>query len=413
VEALIERCCGLDVHQATVVACLLIGIAGQKPQKEVRTFGTMQDDLKQLCQWLLQQGCTHVAMESTGVYWMPVYEALEGHFQLVVGNAQHIKNVPGRKTDVKDSEWIADLLRHGLIAKSFVPPEAIRELRDLTRYRRKLTEAQAAERNRLQRLLETADVKLASVASDVLGVSGRLMLRALIEGQSTPAQMAELARGMLRRKLPDLERALCGRLTDNDRFLLKMQLDRVEQIEADISKLDERIEQQLKPYQEQHERLMQIPGVDRVTAAVMLAELGADMNVFPTAQHAAAWAGLAPGNNESAGKRKGGKSRKGNAHLKTALVQAAVAASRKKGSYLKAKYWKVKARRGAKRAAMTVAHKILVVGYHMLLHGTDYAELGESYQDDKALSRTRRSLVRQLEGLGFQVTLNKKQQLAA
>jgi len=192
-----------------------------------------------------------------------------------------------------------------------------------------------------------------------------------------------------------------------------MQLDRVEQIEADISKLDERIEQQLKPYQEQHERLTQIPGVDRVTAAVMLAELGADMNVFPTAQHAAAWAGLAPGNNESAGKRKGGKSRKGNVHLKTALVQAAVAASRKKGSYLKAKYWKVKARRGAKRAAMTVAHKILVVGYHMLLHGTDYADLGESYQDDKVLSRTRRSLVRQLEGLGFQVTLNKKQQLAA
>lgn len=412
-EALIERCCGLDVHQATVVACLLIGIAGQKPQKEVRTFGTMQDDLKQLCQWLLQQGCTHVAMESTGVYWMPVYEALEGHFQLVVGNAQHIKNVPGRKTDVKDSEWIADLLRHGLIAKSFVPPEAIRELRDLTRYRRKLTEAQAAERNRLQRLLETADVKLASVASDVLGVSGRLMLRALIEGQSTPAQMAELARGMLRRKLPDLERALSGRLTDNDRFLLKMQLDRVEHIEADISKLDERIEQQLKPYQEQHERLTQIPGVDRVTAAVILAELGVDMNVFPTAQHAAAWAGLAPGNNESAGKRKGGKSRKGNVHLKTALVQAAVAASRKKGSYLKAKYWKVKARRGAKRAAMTVAHKILVVGYHMLLHSTDYADLGESYQDDKASSRTRRSLVRQLEALGFQVTLNKKQQLAA
>lgn len=407
-EVLIERCCGLDVHQAKIVACLLVGAPERKLTKQVRTFGTMHDDLQALHNWLTDNGCTHVAMESTGVYWVPVYEALEDHFELIVGNAMHIKNVPGRKTDVNDSQWLAELVRHGLIAKSFVPPKDIRELRELVRYRRKLVEAQADERNRLQRLLESADVKLASVASDVLGVSGRRMLRALIEGKSTPLEMAELARAGLRKKLPELRRALSGQLTDTDRFLLQMQLDRVEQIEADIDKLDQRLDEHLKPYQEQHTRLQQIPGVDRVTACTIIAELGADMTVFPTAQQAAAWAGVCPGNNESAGKSKKSACRKGNVHLKTALVQAAMCASRKKKSYLKAKYWKLKAKRGPKRAAVAIAHKILLAAYHMLRNGTDYRELGEDYQDTQGIERKRQNLVRQLEGIGFEVTLKKR-----
>ena len=240
-EALVQRCCGLDVHQATVVACLVVGEEGKKLRRQVRTFGTVTRDLATLRDWLKSEGCTHVAMESTGVYWMPVYVALEGSFELVVGNATHIKNVPGRKTDVKDSEWIADLARNGLIRKSFVPPKPIRELRDLTRYRRKLVESQASERSRLLKLLETASIKLSSVASDVFGVSGRRMLRAILEGQSTPQQMAELARGALRRKLDALALALDGRVEEHHRFLLGMQLDRIEHVEATIAKLDERI----------------------------------------------------------------------------------------------------------------------------------------------------------------------------
>ncbi len=344
-------------------------------------------------------------MESTGVYWMPVYLALEGGFQLIVGNATHIKNVPGRKTDVKDSEWIADLCRHGLIRASFVPPKPIRELRDLTRYRRKLVESQTAERNRLLKLLETANIKLASVASDVFGASGRRMLKALLAGNSSPAEMAELAKGALRKKLTALALALDGRVEEHHRFLLAMQIDRLEQVEASIAKLDERIDLKLEPYREQHRRLMQIPGVDRVGAAVIIAELGVDMDVFPTAQHAAAWAGVAPGNNESAGKRKYQPGRKGNVHLMTALVQAAVCASKKKGSFFKEKYWRLKARRGPKRAAVAMAHKILVAAYHMLARKKDYKDLGTDYLDRTAATLVKRNLVKRLERLGYRVLL--------
>ena len=404
-EALVQRCCGLDVHQATVVACLVVGEEGKKLRRQVRTFGTVTRDLATLRDWLKSEGCTHVAMESTGVYWMPVYVALEGSFELVVGNATHIKNVPGRKTDVKDSEWIADLARHGLIRKSFVPPKPIRELRDLTRYRRKLVESQASERSRLLKLLETASIKLSSVASDVFGVSGRRMLRAILEGQSTPQQMAELARGALRRKLDALALALDGRVEEHHRFLLGMQLDRIEHVEATIAKLDERIESKLEPFREHRDRLMQIPGVDRTGAAVIIAELGVDMSVFPTAQHAAAWAGVAPGNNESAGKRSHQPGRKGNVHLTTALVQAAVSAGRTRGSFFKEKYWRLKARRGPKRAALAIAHKILITAYHMLCRCSDYADLGTDYLDRTAAKLVKRNLVKRLERLGYHVSL--------
>lgn len=404
-EAIVERSCGLDVHQATVVACLLVGSADKKPRKEVRTFGTMTVDLIRMRDWLRAEGCTHVGMESTGIYWMPVYAILEGEFELIVGNANHIKQVPGRKTDVKDSEWIADLIRHGLVRRSFVPPKPLRELRDLLRYRRKLIDSQTAERNRMLKLLETANIKLATVASDVFGASGRRMLRALLDGTLTPEQMADLAKGRLRKKLSELAPALDGRVEEHHRFLLSMQLERMEEVESTIKKLDERIDEKLVPYREHHKRLTQIPGVDRVVAAVIIAELGVDMSVFPTVHHAAAWAGVCPGNNESAGKRKGTPGRKGNPHLTTALVQAAVSASRKKGTYLKEKYWRLKARRGPMRAALAIAHKILIAAYHMLANDTDHQDLGPNHLDNISVTSTKNALVKRLERLGYRVTL--------
>ena len=404
-EAIVERACGLDVHQAKIVACLLVGAANQRPRKQVRTFGTMTRDLESLRDWLRAEGCTQVGMESTGIYWMPVYTILEGHFELIVGNATHMKQVPGRKTDVKDSEWIADLIRHGLVRRSFVPPKPLRELRELLRYRRKLVESQTDEQNRMLKLLETANIKLASVASSAFGASGRRMLHALVDGTQTPAQMADLAKGRLRQKLAELAPALEGRVEEHHRYLLSMQLERLEQVEATIEKLDERIDGKLAPYQDLHRRLTQIPGVDRIGAAVIIAELGVDMTVFPSVRHAAAWAGVCPGNNESAGKRKGQPGRKGNVHLTTALVQAAVCASRKKGSYLKEKYWRLKARRGPKRAALAIAHKILIAAYHMLANDADYRDLGPQHLDNLSVTATKNALVKRLERLGFHVTL--------
>lgn len=402
-DAIIEKCCGLDVHKARVVACALTS-NGKATRKVLRTFGTTTSELEELECWLAELGCTHVGMESTGVYWMPVYAVLEGSFELVVGNASHIKNVPGRKTDVKDAEWIADLVRHGLIRKSFVPPKWQRALRDLVRYRRKLVESQSAERNRLQRLLETCNIKLASVASDVFGKSGRAMLRALIEGTATPAEMAELARGSLRRKTTELVLALHGKVEEHHRFMLNIQLQRVEQIEADIIVLDERIDTALKPHRVHIERLKTIPGIDRVAAATIIAELGVDMSVFPTSKHAAAWAGVSPGNNESAGKRGRQAKRRGNVHLTTALVQAAMSASRANGTYLKSRFWRIAARRGRKRAAVAVAHTILIAAYEMLSAGDDYADLGEDYYDRFVSRRAENTLIRRLERMGYEVT---------
>ena len=408
-QVMVERCCGLDVHQETVVACVLVGAPGLRPRKEVRTFRTMTRELEALRDWLKAMGVTHVGMESTGVYWRPVYAVLEGHFELIVGNARHVRNVPGRKTDVKDAEWIANLVRHGLIAKSFVPPRPLRELRDLLRYRRKLIESQAAERNRLLRLLETANIKLASVASDVFGVSGRAMLKAMIEGNASVEEMAGLAKGQLRREHDDLVLALEGRVEEHHRFLLALQLRRLETAENDIEALDLRIAERLEPYRFPHALLMQIPGVDWVVAAVLIAEIGVDMSVFFSVHHLAAWAGVCPGNHESAGKQKSGRTRKGNVHLRTILVGAAISASRTKGSYLKDKFYRLKARRGALRAALAIAHKILVAAYHMLAKGLGYRELGETYLDQ---TRTAANLKRRLERLGYIVTLQTKEAVA-
>jgi transposase len=404
-EMIRERGCGLDVHQATLVACLLIYGAGRKVTKLIRTFGTTTRDLLALRAWLQSEGCTHVAMESTGVYWKPVYALLEGAFEIVVANARHIKNVPGRKTDVKDAEWIADLLCHGLLRSSFVPPKPIRELRDLLRYRRKLVESRGAERNRLLKLLETANIKLSSVATDVFGASGQLMLEALLEGVQTPQQMAELAKGRLREKIPQLQLALEGRLEEHHRFLLRLQRRRLQQVEADLAELEKHLSDKLQPYASQHTLLMEIPGVDRIVAATLIAELGIDMSVFGSAPRAACWTGICPGNDQSAGKRRSGRISQGNVHLKTALVEAASAAARAKGTYLREKFFRLKARRGYKRAAVAVAHKILIAAYHMLDKQVSYNDLGDAYLDRLSSKNLTRSLVRRLERLGYQVAL--------
>jgi transposase len=411
-QTLVERGCGLDVHQATVVACLLhVGKDG-KVQKQMRTFGSTTRELVSLREWLQTEGCTQVAMESTGVYWKPVYAILEGAFQIVVANAQQVKKVPGRKTDVKDAEWIADLLCHGLLRSSFVPPKPIRELRDLTRYRRKLVESQAAERNRLLKLLESANIKLSSVATDVFGVSGRLMLKALVEGKASLAEMAELAKGKLRNKIPQLQLALEGKLEEHHRFLLQLQQDRLDAAEKDLSTLEQRIQQKLEPYAAQVSLLQEIPGVDWTLAAVIIAELGIDMTVFQSVSQLASWAGVCPGNNESAGKRKSARIPKGNVYLKTALVEAANAAARTKGTYLRDKFYRLKARRGYKRAAVAIAHKILVSIYHMFSQQVSYNDLGDLYLDKLNKNHLTRNLVHRLERLGYSVTLT-PQQIAA
>jgi transposase len=333
---------------------------------------------------------------------------LEGHFDLTVGNAHHIKNVPGRKTDVKDAEWIAQLVRHGLVARSFVPPPAIRDLRELVRHRRTLIETRTAMRNRVLKLLEGANIKLSGVASDAFGVSGMAMLDALAAGTSRASEMADLARGRMRRKHAALEAALDGRMREHQRFLLAMPLRQLRDIERDIEALDARIEAQLEPFQAQHRLLMQIPGVDWVTAATIIAEIGTDMAVFATARRLAAWAGAAPGNHESAGKPKGAATRKGNVFLKAALFAAASAAVRTKGSHYRDKYNRLRARRGPVRALMAIVHKLLIAAFHMLATGEAFRDLGESYLDQVARKRSTAKLVQRLSNLGYDVVLMPK-----
>lgn len=407
-ELQMKCACGLDVHQATVVACLLIVLGNGKVKKQIRTFGTTTRELLGLREWLQGEGCGHVAMESTGVYWKPVYAILEGAFELLVANAQHIKNVPGRKTDVKDAEWIAELLLHGLLRASFVPPKPLRVLRTLTRYRRKLVESRSAERNRLLKLLEEANIKLASVASDVFGVSGMRMLEALAEGQATPGAMANLAKGRLRAKISQLEPALEGRMEEHHRRVLKLQLQRMQSLDRDLAELEADIQEKLKPYHAQLDLLTEIPGMDWTLAAVVIAEMGVDMKVFGTSSRLAAWAGVCPGNNESAGRRKSGRVTHGNIHLKTALVEAAQVSSRAKGTYLRDKFYRLKARRGAKRAVVAIAHKILVAAFHMLSHEVSYNDLGDVYLDKLNKQHLTRNLVRRLERLGYDVKLQQR-----
>jgi len=407
-DPIVECCAGLDVHQATVVACVNSGASNKRSGKEVRTFGTTRAALEEMRDWLATSGCTLVAMESTGIYWHPVYAALEGHFDLIVGNAQHIKNVPGRKTDVKDCEWISDLARHGLIARSFVPPRPIRDLRDLTRYRRKLSQAQASERNRLIKLLESANIKLSGLISDVIGVSGQAMLLALIEGQETPAEMAQHARKRMRRKVDALAQALNGRIDEHHRFMLRMQFARIKAAEADLERIDARLRENLVPYADPLRQLMTIPGVNWITAATIIAEIGIDMNAFRSAGHLASWTGICPGNHQSAGKQKTGKVRKGNVHLKTALVTAAVVVAKTRANYLGEKHRRLRARRGEMRAHVAIAHKILVAAYHILASGSEYRDLGPGYLDRIDQRRTAGQLARRLRDLGYEVEIKPK-----
>ena len=404
-DTLYGRCAGLDVHKSNVVVCVRCCDRPGKPFEEVRTFSTMTADLLALSDWLAGHGVTHVAMESTGVYWKPIFNILGGRFEVILVNAEHIKKVPGRKTDVKDCQWIAQLLQHGLLKASFVPPGPIRELRDLTRQRTQLIGERTAAVNRIQKVLEDANVKLAGVATDVLGVSGRDMLEALIAGETDPAKLAELARKRLREKMPALRLALQGRVTDHHRFLLRMHLDHVTHLEELIGRLGARIEEALVPFAGAGERLQSIPGISQRVAETVLAEIGPRMEQFPSADHLASWAGMCPGNNESAGKRRSGRITKGNRWLKRILVQAAWAASHTKGTYLAAQYRRLAKRRGCKRALVAVGHTLLVIIYHVLKRGMTYAELGADFLERLEPARLTRQLVKRLEALGHKVTL--------
>jgi len=404
-EVLYPRCGGLDIHKRTVVACRVTPGPDGQPVKAIRTFGAMTADLLALGDWLAEGGCTHVAMEATGVYWKPIWNLLEAAFVLLLVNARHVRQVPGRKTDVRDCEWLADLLRHGLLRGSFVPDRPQRELRELTRYRTSLVRARAAEANRLQKTLEGANVKLAAVATDVLGKSGRDILAALVAGETDAAALAQLARGLLRKKLPQLEQALTADVGHHQRFLLTQHLAHIDFLEAAIAQVSAEVARRLRPLDEAIARLDTLPGIGREAAEALLAELGGDVARFPTAKHLASWAGMCPGNRESAGKRLSGATRKGSPWLRGLLVQAAHAAARTKGTYLAAQYRRLAARRGKSRAAVAVGHTILVIAYHLLRHGTDYHDLGPQYFDERDRRAVERRLVRRLESLGYRVAL--------
>jgi transposase len=403
-EVVSTHCCGLDVHQKTVVACLITPGPGGQPSKEIRSFGTMTDELEALAAWLTERGCTHVALESTGVYWQPIWNLLEDRFELLLVNARHVKAVPGRKTDVRDCEWLADLLRHGLLKGSFVPERAQRELRELTRHRTALIQERTAHVNRLQKTLEGANLKLAAVASSVVGVSARQMLEALVAGPLPPAALADLARGRLRSKIPQLERALAGSFGAHHRYLVPRILAAIDFLDEEIAELSREIEARQRPFAEAVARLDQIPGVGRRTAEIVVAELGTDLGRFPTAGHLASWAGLCPGHDESAGKRRSGTTRKANRYLRAALVEAGQAAGRTRESYLGAQYRRLARRRGKKKAAVAVAHSILIIAYHLLTAPQPYHDLGRDYFDRRAADTQDQRLIRRLERRGYIVS---------
>lgn len=397
-------CCGLDVHKQSVTACVL-WVEGGKNRREKRKFGTFTRELLEMSDWLRECGVTHVAMESTGVYWKPVFHVLEGQFEVLVANAQHVKAIPGKKTDPRDAAWLAELLQHGLLKSSFVPPEPIRELRDLTRYRVNLAQECNRIANRIQKVLEDANLKLASVATDALGVSGRAMLKAIIAGEQNVEKLAEMSRGLLRRKIPQLQLALEGRVSTHHRFLLQQLMDHLEFIETKMTRLEQEIAERLRPFEETVRRLCTVPGIDRLSAWGIISEIGLNMDQFPDAHHLASWAGLCPGNWESAGKRKSGRIRKGSAWLRRHLCQSAWGVSTKQHNYLSALFKRLAARRGVKRATIAVAHALLVIAYHILKHPVEYRDLGANYFDKLHPERLKRRLVKRLEGLGFQVSI--------
>jgi transposase len=404
-DVIYSRCCGLDIHKKTVVACLISSAHGQPPQKEVRTFRTMTAELLLLADWLQVADCTHVAMESTGIYWRPVYNLLEGLFTLLVVNAQHIKAVPGRKTDVKDAEWIAELLRHGLLRGSFIPSKPQRQLRELTRHRTTLVQDRARVINRLQAVLEDANIKLAAVVTDIRGVSARAMLEALIAGQRDVDALSDLARGRLRTKRDQLAEALQGYFTPHHSFLVTEYLSQIDYFADAIDRVSTVIEQHLVAEQEAIALLDTIPGVSQRTAEILIAEIGTDMGRFPSAKHLASWAGMCPGHHESAGKRLSGKTRKGSRWLRQVLVEAAHVAAKTKQTYLAAQYRRIAARRGKKRALMALGHTILIIVYDVLTRKQPYQDLGSAYFDKLEQHRVQQRLVHRLERLGYQVSL--------
>jgi len=445
-EILYPRCAGLDVHKKNVKACFASPAKGGKRQKETRTYLTMTADILEMRDWLKEQGCTHIAMEATGVYWKPIYNLLEGDFEILVVNAHHIKTVPGRKTDVKDAEWIADLLSHGLLTASFIPSAPQRELRDLTRYRAKLVEERAREVNRLQKTLEDTNLKLGDVVSDVMGKASQMILHAVVEGETDAVHLADLAAGRVRASRQTLERALTGKATAHHRFLLGEHLRQIEHLDEAIKRISEEITRRLTPpepptpqreeedqslssatteadlpsslaeppallnWQQAVEIIDQITGISQRIAEGLLAEIGVHMGQFPSAKHLASWVGVCPGNHESAGKRLSGKTRKGNPYARQLLIQAAHAASHSKNTYLATQYRRIAARRGAKKAAVAVGHSILVIIYHLLRDGGAYQDLGGNYFDERDRQVVQKQLVRRLERMGYQVELQQMAQ---
>jgi transposase len=404
-EVVYRRCCGIDVHKDFITACVLVNEPGKQREVRKKEFRTYWSDLQKLKLWLYASKVEQVGMESTGVYWKPVWNVLEGHFPLLLANPYHMRNIPGQKTDQKDSEWISELLAYGLLRPSFVPPRPVQELRDLTRYRAKLMGEHNRVHSRIAKILEDANVKLGSVASDILGVTGRRVIGAIIAGQEHPDWLADKACGTLRAKRDQLRLALKGRITDHHRYMLRELMADLDRIEVKILRLETEIADRLKPHASAIERLMTIPGLKLVTAWSILAEMGTDMSAFPDAAHAASWAGLAPGNNESGGKRRNSRTTKGNRWLRRALVQSAWAVSHKSNCFLTAQFYRRAARQGEKKAIVATAHQLLVIAFYILRDGTVYREKGGNYFDQLNPERTKRKLMARLERMGFDVTL--------
>ena len=400
-EIIIERACGLDVHKGTVVACIM----GTGIKKEIRTYTTMTNDLLRLKEWIQEAGITHVAMESTGVYWKPVFNILEDQFEVILVNARHVKNVPGRKTDVQDSEWLCRLLRSGLVSGSFIPPRDIRELRDLTRHKRKLIQAIVAEKQRVEKVLEDANIKLSSIASDSFGASGKRIIEELIKGRLRTEEMAELSKGRLRQKRGELREALVGQVREHHKFMIKVSLKHIRAMEKILLDVERKIQEKIdRQYQEEYALLQTIPGV-KGEASTLIAEMGVDMGRFPSEQHLSSWAGMSPGNNESAGKKKPGSTTYGNKCLKTMLTEFAWVASKTKDTYLRSKYHSLVGRRGKKKALVALGHKILIMCYHILKYRCAYKELGVDYLDRRRKDKIASSYIKRLHHLGYEVIL--------
>lgn len=406
-EIRFPRCAGIDVHKRTVVACRIVLTDDGEWLRETRTYGTTSADLLRLSDWLAAGDCTHVGLESTGEFWKPVFNLLEGSFEVWLLNAQRVRAIPGRKTDVRDAEWIAELLRHGLVQPSFIPPREQRELRELTRQRTNFVRGRATLVNRVQKVLESTNLKITSVISNIAGTSGRAILAALLAGEADAAVLADLAKGKLRKKRAQLQQALGGRLEPHHRFLLTELLAQIDGLDETIARFDAEIGRRCAADEREAvvELLDTIPGIGRAMAELLVAEIGIDMAKFPTPAHLAAWAGVAPGSNESAGRQRSGRTRKGNTWLKTALVQAAHGAARTKGTALAAKYRRVAARRGARRAIMAVAHRLLLIAYHVIARREPYRELGADYLERRRSAGTVDRLVQQLRELGVEVTV--------